>query len=377
MKLVVIGLGQCGCRVADEFALLNRRAYDRVGHKIIPDIFAISTNPLELQSLSNVKHDHLHRITLGSQVKVNDDTFCELGAQVAKRDSDKVLKAIRTTECDVGVDAFLLIAGTAGSTGSGAMPILAKCLKEYYFNKPVYGLAILPFDREVAERKKAIYNTALCLKSSYEATDAIILVDNQRYLRNNASLKGNLLQINRTIVEPFFNLLCSGEEKKPKHVGSRVLHPGEIKETLSGWTAIGYGKSPLRLIRPPFEITWDFRRKNNETLGGIQAIYEALCNLSIGCSFDSARGALFLVSAPANEISIDLMKELSNFLRTAAANASIICGDCPVEKGILDVVVVLTRLNEVDKIRQFYMESASYFREIKKSHPDDIMVYSR
>lgn len=368
MKLVVIGLGQCGCRVAGEFALLNRRARGQIGHRIISDIFAINTNPFELRSLSTVKHDHLHRITIGSQIRGNDgDTLCELGAQVVKKGGDKVLEAIRTTKCDVESDAFLLIAGTAGSTGSGAMPVLAKCLKERYFNKPVYALAILPFDHEVAEIKEAIYNTALCLKSSYESADAVILVDNQRYLRENASVQSNLLRINRIIVEPFYNLLCSGEGGKPKNIGARVLNSEDVKETLSGWTAIGYGKSLLPLIRLPFERTQDFRRKSSETLRGIQAIYEAIYGLSIGCIFDSARGALFLISAPTNEISMELIKELSNYLRTVAVNASIIGGDYPVEKGLLDVVVILTQLSEVEKVKQFYTEAASYFRKAREN----------
>ena len=35
MKLVVVGLGQCGGRIADEFAKLNAKAHSRRGMTII------------------------------------------------------------------------------------------------------------------------------------------------------------------------------------------------------------------------------------------------------------------------------------------------------------------------------------------------------
>ena len=41
MKLVVIGFGQCGNRIADEFARLNRRARGHRGIEITPGVFAV------------------------------------------------------------------------------------------------------------------------------------------------------------------------------------------------------------------------------------------------------------------------------------------------------------------------------------------------
>jgi len=40
MKLVVVGLGQCGGRIADEFSRLNSRAKSRRGMNIITGCFA-------------------------------------------------------------------------------------------------------------------------------------------------------------------------------------------------------------------------------------------------------------------------------------------------------------------------------------------------
>ena len=68
MKLLVIGLGQCGGRIADEFARLNVRAYSQRGIEIITGTFAINTDVADLSGLSRVKPDYQHRILFGGGI---------------------------------------------------------------------------------------------------------------------------------------------------------------------------------------------------------------------------------------------------------------------------------------------------------------------
>jgi len=44
MKLIVVGFGQCGGRIADEFARLNRKARAQRGIDIIAGAFAVNTD---------------------------------------------------------------------------------------------------------------------------------------------------------------------------------------------------------------------------------------------------------------------------------------------------------------------------------------------
>ena len=44
MKLVVVGLGQCGGRIADEFARMNNKAKSRRGMTIVTGCFAVNTD---------------------------------------------------------------------------------------------------------------------------------------------------------------------------------------------------------------------------------------------------------------------------------------------------------------------------------------------
>jgi cell division GTPase FtsZ len=93
---------------------------------------------------------------------------------------------------------------------------MTQFLKERYIDKPIYNLIILPFEHEETTEERTVYNTATCLKSTYAVADAVFLIDNQRYIRKDASLRNNLAKINALIAEPFYSVLCAGEEKNTK-----------------------------------------------------------------------------------------------------------------------------------------------------------------
>ena len=367
MKLVVVGFGQCGNRIADEFARLNKRARGQRGIEITPGAFAVNTDAADLSGLYTIKPDYQHRILIGGEKTRGHGVakLSELGAEIAREDGDKVIDAIRATKRFFETDAFLLVAGAAGGTGSGAIPIMTQHIKGRYVDKPIYNLIVLPFQHEEVTEERTIYNSATCLKSAYSVADAVIIVDNQRYVRKDFSLRNNLAKINALIVEPFYNLLCAGEEKKSKYIGARMLDAGDIIQTLAGWTVIGYGKSQVPLFSFPFGGR-NFRVKSTETHRGIQAMDEAISELSIRCNPADAGRALYLLSAPAREMNMDVVKDLGNYLKDLASEAIIRNGDYPRERGVLDVTVILSELRDVEKVRHYYGESASFAREVEK-----------
>ena len=367
MKLVVIGFGQCGGRLADEFVRLGRRAHAQRSIEIITDAFALNSDTADLRCLHNIKSDSHHRILIGVEKTRGHGAakLCELGAEIAKDDGDKVIDAINSARRFFEVDALLLIASTGGGTGSGAMPIMAQQMKERYTDKSIYCMSVLPFEYEQETEERTIYNTALCLKSRYPAANAVFLVDNQRYSGTDLSLRTNFAKINEQIVEPFYNLLCAGEERKAKHVGSKVLDTGDIKQTVSGWTALGYGKALLPLFKLPFERTHNFMKKSTEIHRGKRAMDEAISDLSIKCDIKDAARALYLLSAPAEEMHIDVIRELDAYLRSLASNAIIRNGDYPDERGVMDVVVIVSELSYVDNISKYYTRSAALAEKIQ------------
>jgi len=362
MKLVVLGFGQCGGRIADELARLNKRARTYRGIEIITGAYAINTDVADLSGLSTIKPDYQHRILIGGRKtgghgvgKIN-----ELGAEVAKEDSDKIIEAIRTTKRLFESDAFLLIASSGGGTGSGAIPIMTQLIKERYGDKPVYDVIVLPFEHEEQNEERAVYNSAVCLKSVSSVADATILIDNQRYIRKDSSLRNNLSLINQLIAEPFYNLLCAGEEKKGKHIGAKTLDAGDIIQTLSGWTVLGYGQTLLPVFSPLLKLRrQNFKNKSTETFNGMQAMDAAISELSMKCNTQDANRAMYLITAPAKETNMDLIKELADYLRELAPKAVIRSGDYPRKRGKLDVTVILSELDTVEKVKNYYDKSST------------------
>ena len=368
MKLVVVGFGQCGGRIADEFARLNKRARGLRGLNIITGAYAVNTDVADMSGLTTIKSDYNHRILIGNKKtqghgvgKIN-----ELGAEIAHDDADKVIETIRSTEHFAETDAFLLVASAAGGTGSGAIAVMTQQIKERYVDKPVYNLIVLPFEHEVVTEERTVYNVATCLKSSYLVADAIFLVDNQRYVMKDASLTHNLNKINQIIVQPFFNLLCAGEEKKSRFIGAKILDAGDIIQTLVGWTTLGYGQSQTSIFKTLLKGARDFRDKATETQRGIHALDEAISSLSIKCNPLESKRALYLVSAPAKEINVDLIKELGTYIKNMAPEAVIRSGDYPREKGNLDVTVILSEMSDVEKVRSYFTKAINLIAELKK-----------
>lgn len=368
MKLIVIGLGQCGGRIADEFTRMGKRASELRNIEIVIDSFAVNTDTADMATIKTIKPDYQHRILIGAGktrghgvAKLN-----ELGAEIAREDADKILDALRATKNLYEVDGFLVISSTAGGTGSGAIPIITNVLKERFADKPVYALLVLPFEHEETAEEMAIYNTAVCLKSTYAIADSIILVDNQRYIKKDFSLKNNIYEINRLIVEPFFDLLCAGEEKKAKHIGAKVMDAGDIIQTLCGWTAIGYGEVKLPLITFPSDWSGHFEKRGERSFKGLQAMDEAIKELSIECNPQEAGRALFLISSPGKEMDVNMVKELGDHLRGLASQAVIRNGDYPREKGLLDITVILSELADVPKVRSYYTKASELAQAIKQ-----------
>ncbi len=365
MKLVVVGFGQCGGRIADEFSQLNARARFHRRINIIADTFAVNTDVADLSTLSSIKSDFRHRILIGNRKtgshgvgKIN-----EVGAEIARQDGDKVIDAVGSAKRFYEADAFLLIASAAGGTGSGAMPIMVHAIKERFKDKPVFTLVVLPFEHEEKTDFRTLCNSATCLKATYSVADAVFLVDNQRYIEKDSSLINNMTGINKLIAEPFYDLLCAGEEKKAKRIGAKLLDAGDIINTLGGWTVLGYGVSRLPAIKLPFIRRRNFRKKSAETHKGIGAMDQAISNLSLGCNPKDSASALYLLSAPTEEMTMDLVKELGDYLSEVAPKAIIRYGDYPRGESTLKITLILSQLNSVEEVKEYYDKMPDLIQE--------------
>ncbi len=369
MKILVIGLGQCGGRIADQFNRQNHRAKSQRGIEIVNGAFAVSADTSDLISLSSIKADFKHRILIGAEqlhgLGVKGDN--EQGAQVMQEHADSVMEEIREVRQFFETDAILVIAGAAGGIGSGALPVLVQRIKQRFRDKIVYAMVVLPFVDEEQEEERTVYNTAVCLKSVASVADAVILVDNETY-QDDDIVKNDFSDINQAIVEPFYNLLCAGAEKRRKYIGAKLLDAGDIIQTLNGWTVVGSGRVDLPIGLASI-LPGGFGKTDAKTSQGIRAMDEAIGEVSYLCKPEDAARALYLVCAPAREIQLDLIKEIGDYLKQAAPNAIIRSGDYPIGRGKMEVTVILSKLNDVARVRDFYERSANFADNEKENPP--------
>jgi len=347
MKTMVIGFGQCGGRLADEFVRLDLRARDFRGINVITRTIAVDTDMNSMQGLSPNRPGNL-KILIG-EGKTRGHGVAkqrELAAQIAMEEDFKITNEIKDSGRLDSTDAFMVVGGAAGGTASGGLPVFARTLKEKY-NRPAFGLVVLPFEHELEIEANFTKNTAQCLQEIRSIADAVFIFDNQRYIQKGLSWRENISEINKMIVEPFFNLLCAGEEKKSEHVGVSTLEINDILQMLTGWAAIGYGKVDLPIIPMP----WD--KKGDAAHHGTTAMEAALSDLSVQCDPAKATKALYLVSAPENQIGIGLVTQLGEFIRKISPEASIRYGDYPIDKALVDVTVVLSGLREIESVMAY------------------------
>ena len=355
MKLAVIGLGQCGGRIADEFARMQMRSRGLRGLDIIVETLAVNTDSTDLAGITSIKSDSNHRMLIGSTAARGHGTakVGDLGAEIMRRESGKVMEALGHGHKLADVDAVLIAAATAGGTGSGGIPILVHALKEQYADKPVYAFLVLPFQHEEDNEQSTVVNTARCLMSTNLVADAVILADNQRFNKGEASLMENIAKINQSMIEPFMDLLCSGEEKKSK-TGNKSVSATDVIATLDGWTAIGKGKPVMPLISSIKGDNSDSLRSEFRNDQGAFAMNEAFAAMSFGCKPSESFKALYLVAGPGRELRGNLTDGLDSYLKNAASKAQIRGGEYPREKGEFGVTVILSSLGETDRMRYFH-----------------------
>ncbi len=416
MKLVIVGTGQGGSNIADEFVAMghwvwaNRRVRVFTGSDRDPicrGVFAVNLGAGDLYGLKNIPQTDDHTILLGSTDefrgrgagKINAD-----GAEQARRDSRKIAATIRDYGDVYSADAILVIATTAGGTGSGSVGVIVDLLKEE-FKKPVYAMLVLPFENQYDEPDSVI-NTATCLKKVLENSkaDAVFLVDNQKFARKQDAMGQNYDAINRKIADSFMDILCIGEETDRHYIGE-VLDANDVIRILKGPSVIGVSHSAIPEVRRP-KSSWFGRLRGGSDRASQHfavskaqieraqnVVTQALSELSLDCeyiedgrSLYDAQHVLGLFSGPANEATEEIVEMMDNTFAELVPGAGRRKGTYPGRTSdTISVAVIVANLGEgkaMDRIEWFYREAANMMtssqhrREGRGKRWDDISKLS-
>ena len=393
MKLVVVGTGQGGSNIADEFVALgqwvwtNRRVRIFTGTESDPiakGVFAVNLGAGDLYGLEHIPQTDDHTILLGTTDefrgrgagKVNAD-----GAEQARRDSRKIVSTIRDHGDVYTADAIMVIATTAGGTGSGSVGVIVDLLKEE-FKKPVYAMLVLPFENQYDEPDSVI-NTATCLKKVLENSkaDAVFLVDNQKFARKQDAMGVNFATINRKIADSFMDILCVGEETDRRYIGE-VLDANDVIRILKGPTVIGVshaavpvmrkakGGGLLNRLRGPDRSQQHFSVSKQQIERAQTVVTQALAELSLDCEYIEdgkvlydAQHVLGLFSGPANEATEEIVEMMDNTFADLVPGAGRRKGTYPGRTSeTISVTAIVANIGEgkaMDRIEWFYREAAN------------------
>ena len=355
MKLAMIGFGQAGGKILDKFIEYDKRH----GSGIVRAAVAVNTAKADLMGLEHVPKEN--RVLIGqSRVKghgVGADN--ELGAEIAEEDIDEVQGAIDSIPVHE-VDAFLVISGLGGGTGSGGSPVIAKHLKRIY-TEPVYGLGVLPGSDE-----GGIYtlNAARSFQTFVREVDNLLVFDNDAWRKSGESVQGGYDEINEEIVTRFGILFGAGEVEQGGNVAESVVDSSEIINTLAGGgvSTIGYasetvdndggsGSGLLSRFKGDDDPVEDSASTTNRITSLVRKA--ALGRLTLPCEIEGTERALLVTAGPPKYLNRKGIERGRKWLEEQTGSMEVRGGDYPVQDSQqVASVVLLSGVNNVPRIKE-------------------------
>ncbi|MFC5367873.1 tubulin/FtsZ family protein [Salinirubrum litoreum] len=351
MKLALIGVGQAGGKVVEALV-----AYDgKTGDRFVTAALAVNTAKADLLGLKLLRPEH--RVLVGqARVKghgVGADN--ELGAEVMSEDVDEVLRALDSVPTHE-VDAFLVVAGLGGGTGSGGAPVLAHELKRLY-TEPVYGLGILPGTDE-----GGIYtlNAARSFQTFVREVDNLIVFDNDAWRASGESVQGGYATINEELARRL-GVLFSAGETDGTDVAESVVDASEIINTLAGGGVSTVGYASAKLDRTEKGLLSRFGGKKREAVDDGESLSRILSvvrratlgRLTLPCEIGGTERALVIVSGPPAYLSRRGIERARTWIEEETGTMEVRGGDYPVpDSDYVASVVLLSGVYDVPRIKE-------------------------
>ena len=377
MKLAMIGFGQAGGKIVDKFLEYDQRT----GSQIVRSAVAVNTAKADLLGLEQIPQEN--RVLIGqARVKghgVGADN--ELGAEIAEEDIDEIQGAIDNIPVHE-VDAFLIVAGLGGGTGSGGSPVVAKHLKRIY-TEPVYGLGVLPGSDE-----GGIYtlNAARSFQTFVREVDNLLVFDNDAWRKTGESVEGGYEEINEEIVRRFGVLFGAGEVEAGDNVAESVVDSSEIINTLGGGgvSTVGYATESVELGNSGGGLLSRFKSDGQDdgiesanTTNRVTSLVRkaALGRLTLPCEIEGAERALLVLSGPPQYLNRKGIERGRKWLEEQTGSMEVRGGDYPKSDPNVAAAVLLSGVQNVPRIKelqQVAIEAQDNIDEIRQESEDNL-----
>ncbi len=347
MKLALIGFGNAGSKVVDTILSADRSN----SHELCRDVMAVNSAETDLKRPDHIPEER--RVLIGQthdRVKghgVGADP--DLGAEIAEMDLYELNRAVDEVPI-YDIDAFLIVAGLGGGTGSGGAPVFAEALRDTY-QEPVYGLAILPSEDEGG---RATYNAARALPTLAEATDNLLVFDNDAWRGTGDTVGDGYQRTNEEIARRVMTLLSAGSYDG-ETVAENVMDASDIRRTLEpgGLSSIAFAAAEASGERG---LLHRFRGNGADTDGAQKVsglVRRAVqSRLTLSADIDSAERSLIVISGPPEEFSRKGLENARRWLEQETDSIEVLAGDNPMPNADqLTATVLLSNVTDVPRVK--------------------------
>ncbi|QLH81927.1 tubulin/FtsZ family protein [Halosimplex pelagicum] len=379
MNLAVIGFGNAGGKVVDKLLAFE----SNTGRSLCRFALAVNSAEIDLAKLDYVPRDN--RILIGQtdqRVKGRGaGADPEVGATIARQDHHEIERAMDGVPIH-DIDGFLVVAGLGGGTGSGGAPVLAETLSDRYA-EPVYGLGVLP---SADEGGRPAFNAARSLTSFTEATENLVLFDNDTWRQHGDSVEMGYDRTNEEIARRVVTLLAAGE-LDGSQISEAAMDSSDVKRTLAtgGVSSIAFASSGLESgtreekgLISRFTNGHDEDRDDGDLTMKVHGLVRKAVKsrLTIPAEIDSAERSLIVVSGPPSEFSQKGMRRAREWLERETDSVEILAGDDPREGADrLSVAVLLsnvTRVDRIDALQDQAVDAKSNIQQQADTREDEI-----
>ncbi len=390
MRILAIGLGGAGCRIANALYANDRRSSK------VTCVQALAVD-VDSETLAQLR-------ALPENAKIG---FMAVEPDLSRNGDDNPLPA----NIDIGeitsriqnmlggeTDAIMICCGLGGSMTDVVPHVIAAIRSSVA--APIFGLVTLP---ALSEGEKRSAKSADDIENIAPLLDGTILFDNETWSKKIAARRDALVAeeagghgifgfgknqpklsaqdityklLNQSIIRRISLILRAGEFRADGGIdlAEVVMDSSEVLNTLKGMGFISIGYAVEHLHQTPLAFLSRLRpadssleqRKSAERIIELakQAIYQ---EVSIPCDMTSAAKALILVAGPSHEISMKGVMTVRKWIDRSIAGMEMRSGDYPVTNSeYVAIIIVLSglenipRLTELQDIREQYRSGNSW-----------------
>ena len=344
MRVLWIGFGQAGGKIANTLMGMNRRLYNAI---------AINTEQADLGGLNHIRE----KVIIGRYAFKGRGVGADidLGANIAEKALSQMMDRIDVMARRFDPEAFWIAAGLGGGTGAGGSYVLANELNRVYRGIPIYGLGVVPSTTGMPAEKEAL-NLSNALKS-FELWshyfNNILLVDNQQFEQDmvtRESVEQMYQRANDKLALMLTTLLNAGEVSPAPQ---EVFSSSEIKATLG---MIG-DVSTIGLCSEPIKLKSRFWRQGIDPgTHELESIIErsvAKSALTFPCDVAGARSASLVVHGRPQHLFTQAISRGRTRLEQLTAVSKVRYGDFPDRNSDqLSAVTVVSGINDFSRLER-------------------------